>query len=156
MRFNSALRLWRSFRRLPGTRRWLVIEAAFWLPAAQLALFLLPFPRIARYLGHLRSAELSEPGAEFSGSGETVAAEIAWAIERASRLLPYKPVCLPRALAGWQMLHRRGILGHLHFGASRNEARAQFRGHAWLDACGVEVTGYPQASDCVEIGYFQR
>jgi hypothetical protein len=131
----------------------LLLEAAFWLAAARLAILLLPFPRIARYLGELR------PPAEDAGQlreGQAAAREVSWAIDRSSRIFPFKLVCLPRALAGWQMLHRRQIAGHLHFGASRDPARAALRTHAWLDACGVEITGYPEAHDCVEVGYLVR
>jgi hypothetical protein len=41
-------------------------------------------------------------------------------------------------------------------GASRDPARAALRTHAWLDTCGVEITGYPEAHDCVEVGYLTR
>ena len=130
----------------------LLLEAAFWIAVARLAILLLPFPRIARYLGELRpptgeAGELQD--------GEAAAREVCWAIDRSARIFPFKIVCLPRALAGWQMLHHRRIAGQLHFGASRDAANA-LRTHAWLDACGVEVTGYPEAHDCVELGYFVR
>jgi Transglutaminase-like superfamily len=153
MRSNSILPLWRRFLGLPCSRRLLLLEAAFWLAAARLAILLVPFPRIARYLGKLR------PPAQDAGESQeeqALAKGVAWAIERSARRLPFRLVCLPRALAGWQMLHRRQIAGHLHFGASRDAACAALRTHAWLDACGVEVTGYPEAHRCVEIGYLAR
>jgi hypothetical protein len=131
----------------------LLLEAAFWLVVARLAVLLLPFPRIARYLGELRAPA---DAATESNEHQAAAKEIAWAIDRASLIFPYRVVCLPRALAGWQMLHRRRIAGHLHFGASRDMTNAVLRTHAWLDASGVEVTGYPEAHDCVEIGYLAR
>jgi hypothetical protein len=52
------------------------------------------------------------------------------------------------------MLRRRGILGRVHFGASRASSQAGLGTHAWVEACGVEVTGYPEAHNCVEIGFF--
>ena len=85
-----------------------------------------------------------------------VACEISWAIDRSSRLLPVRLVCLPRALAAWQMLHLRGIWGRVHWGASRNPERATLITHAWVDVCGIEVTGYPEAHHCVEIGFLAR
>jgi hypothetical protein len=125
----------------------------FWLAAARLAILLLPFPRIGRYLGKMNPPE---PELMNSQTGAAAASAVSWAIQRAARFLPFRAVCLPRALAGWQMLHRRGIAGRLHFGASRDAATAALRTHAWLDACGVEVTGYPEAHNCVEIGFFAQ
>jgi len=146
-------RLWRRFRRLPGGRRLLLLEAAFWLTAARLAILLVPFPRIARYLG-----ELHPPAREPDRFLREAAAArgVSWAIERSAPFLPFRVVCLPRALAGWQMLHRRRIVSRVHFGAARDAAGAKLRAHAWLDADGVEVTGYPEAHNCAEIGYLAR
>jgi hypothetical protein len=152
MRLNSIPQLWRRFRALPRNRRLLLLEAAFWLAVARLAILLLPFPQIARYLGQLHSPA---ENATRSLAGQAAAREISWAIGRSSSFLPFRVVCLPRALAGWQMLHRRCIAGRLHFGASR-DACAPLRTHAWLDAYGVEVTGYPEANDCVEIAYLAK
>jgi hypothetical protein len=152
MRLNSIPRLLSRFRALPLHRRFLLLEAAFWLVTARLAILLLPFPRIARYLGQLRPPA---EDADTPRQGETAAREISWAIEHSSRFLPFAVVCFPRALAGWQMLHRRGIAGRLHFGGSR-DACAALRTHAWLDACGVGVAGYPEAVDCIEIAHLAR
>jgi hypothetical protein len=153
MRFNSILRLWHRFYAQPRSRRLLLLEAACWLAVARLAILLVPFPRIGRHLGELRPPV--GPANEFPHD-DAIAGEVAWAIDRSARVFPFELVCFPRALAGWQMLHRRGIAGRLHFGASRDPGRASLRTHAWLDACGVEVTGYPEAHDCVELGYFAR
>jgi hypothetical protein len=138
---------------LPRGRRRLLLEAIFWLAAARLAILLVPFPRIARYLGKMHPPAPQPVGWQ---AGRATATRVSWAIERAACLLPFKVVCLPRALAAWQMLHRRRIAGRLHFGGSRDAANAALRTHAWLDACGVEVTGYPEARQCVEIGFFAR
>jgi hypothetical protein len=153
MRFNSILPLWRKYRTLPRGRAQILWEAAWWLAIARLAILLLPFPRIAHYLGKLKSPMKENCPVQ---PGEEKAREVGWAIDRATRIFPFRLACYPRALAGWQMLHRRQIAGHLHFGASPSKADSGALPHAWLDACGVEVTGYPEAYDCVEIGYFAR
>lgn len=138
---------------LSWRRRFLLVEAAFWLVVARFALRLVWFPLIARYIGRLHS-----PGDPRSGSSKhrTVAREISWAINRSSRFLPIRLVCLPRALAAWQMLHVRGIWSCVHCGASHDPEHAALITHAWVDVCGVEVTGYPEAHHCVEIGFFAR
>jgi hypothetical protein len=127
------------------------MEAALCLALARIGILLLPFPRIARHLGTLHAPSA---GAADSLAGKAMAEDISWAIDRAARLSPVPLVCLPRALAGWKMLQRRGISARLHFGASRKPGGKTLLTHAWLDACGVEVSGYPQAHNCVEMGYY--
>jgi hypothetical protein len=149
----SILRLWRKFRGLSWRRRSLLLEAAFWLVVARFALVLVCFPRIARYIGYLYAPADLQTGSSQDRAG---ARDISWAIDRSAGLLPVRLVCLPRALAAWQMLHLRGIRSRVHCGASRDRLQARLITHAWVDACGVEVTGYPEAHQCVEIGFFAK
>jgi hypothetical protein len=149
----SILRLWRKFRGISWRRRSLLVEAAFWLVAARFALLLVQFPLIARHIGRLHAPNDLRVG---SSNDRTVAREISWAINRSARFLPVRLVCLPRALAAWQMLHVRGIWSCVHCGASCDPERATVITHAWVDVCGVDVTGYPEAHHCVEIGFFAR
>ena len=142
--------LWRRFRSQPCERRALLLEAAFWLVAARLAIWLVPFSRIARHMGGMRQPE---PPSEQFLAGQTSARDVSWAIERAAPVLPFNVVCLPRALAAWQMLRHRSVPARLHFGIVRSNPNLK-QAHAWLDSCGIEVSGYPEAFDCVEIGFF--
>ena len=147
------LRFWRKFHDLSWRRRSLLLEAAFWLVMAKFALVVIRFPLIARYIGGLHApADRKDP----SSKDRMVAEKISWAIDRSARLLPVRLVCLPRALAAWQMLHMRGISSRLHCGASRDPEGTTLNTHAWVDVDGVEVTGYPAAHYCVEVGFFAR
>jgi hypothetical protein len=56
-------------------------------------------------------------------------------------------------MAARMMLARRGIASTMHFGAGRGRDKP-LDAHAWLDAAGVEVTGYPLAAGLVEIACF--
>lgn len=149
----SILQLWHKFHGLSWRRRSLLFEAAFWLILARIALAVVSFPRIARHIGRLHAPV--DVHAD-SNQDRAVAREVSWAIDRSARLLPVRLVCLPRALAAWQMLHLRGIWSRVHCGASRDPERTALITHAWVDVCGVEVTGYPAAHHCVEIGFFAR
>jgi hypothetical protein len=82
-----------------------------------------------------------------------LAEEVGWAVTRAALYLPFKAVCLPQAMAARVMLTRRGIASVLHFGAAKSEGRP-LDAHAWLDAAGVEVTGYPVGRGFAEIACF--
>lgn len=146
----------RQLLRIPPAKIALLFEAIVWLAVARIALWLVPFPRIGRYLGKLLPPS---PQGEISSKDEMLMARrVGWAVNTVADHLPVDLVCLPRAMAGWQMLHRRGIASRMHFGAQR-EAPAGATGlqtHAWLSTPGVEVTGYPVAYGCVELGYFAR
>lgn len=56
-------------------------------------------------------------------------------------------------LAARVMLKRRGVASVMHFGAAKGETKP-LDAHAWLDAAGVEVTGYPVAKGFSEIACF--
>lgn len=154
----SIRQLWHRYRRLPRSRRVMIYEASCWLLLARLIVLLVPFPWIARRIGHLHPPETVSPdAARDSGTAvdnEGAARSISWAIDRAAQVLPLRLRCLPRALAAWQMLRNRGIHARLHFGASREADGDSISSHAWVDAWGVEVTGYPEAHNCVEMGFF--
>jgi hypothetical protein len=67
--------------------------------------------------------------------------------------VPFDAVCLPQAMAARVMLKRRGVKSVMHFGAAKG-ADKPLNAHAWLDAAGVEVTGYPAARNFAEIACF--
>ena len=92
-----------------------------------------------------------------------IAEEIGWAVTRAARHVPFNAVCLPQAMAARIMLKRRGVDSVLHFGARIGQDKIgqdkigpdkPIDAHAWLDAAGVEVTGYPVANTFAEIACF--
>ena len=129
-----------------------------WLLAARVLLFAVPFPRLAKWFGQFtppigESARLQR---EDVPAAETNAAEaIGWAVTRAARHVPFRAVCLPQAIAAKAMLSRRGVKSVMHFGAAKGTSQEKpLETHAWLDAAGVEVTGYPVAQQFTEIGCF--
>lgn len=148
--------LFRRVAAVPFRQQLLLAEATVWLTVARIALKVVPFPRIGRYLGKLESPSPEMPFA--SEEIQLQARTIGWAVNAVGAHLPVEMVCLPRALAGWQMLHRRGIASRLHFGAmrERHPETGELQTHAWLTAPGARVTGHPVAHECVELGYFAR
>jgi hypothetical protein len=145
----------RRFSQVGNRRRALLIEAVAWLLLTRLSLIFIPFPRLARHLGTFvpptdaRALATSEASHDHA----RVAEEISWAVTRAARHAPFKAVCLPQAMAARIMLKRRGVDSVLHFGAAKGQDKP-LDAHAWLDAAGVEVTGYPVAKTCAEIACF--
>jgi hypothetical protein len=155
-RLRSIRRLVRRFAGLGRRKRLLLAEAVLGLIAARVALVFVSFPRLSQRFGTL--VPPAEPGI---GKAVThafpeqtlIAKNVSWAITRAARYTPFNAVCLPQAMAAHRMLRRRGIASVMHFGAARGQSN-RLDAHAWLDAAGVEVTGYPVEERLTEIGCF--
>lgn len=139
--------------RMPLPKLLLRLEAAVWLCVARMALGLVSFPRLAAHIGTMQPP--SQADAAPTAASTHIALQVAQAVRAAAHHSPIEMVCLPQALAAWQMLHRRGVHARLHFGKPRSAGLGR-ETHAWLSSAGVEVTGYPVAHDCIEIGYFAR
>jgi Transglutaminase-like superfamily len=155
-RLRLTRRLLLRFRQVDNRSRALLAEAVAYLLAARLALIFIPFPRLARRLGSFvppAEARASQVQSETTPEEARLAAEIGWAVTRAARYVPFKAVCLPQAMAARVMLKRRGVKSVMHFGAAKGMAKP-LDAHAWLDAAGVEVTGYPVAENFAEIACF--
>jgi hypothetical protein len=156
VRLRLIRRLLLRWRQVDNRRRLLLIEAIADLSAARFALIFVPFPRLARRLGTFvppsdpRAGE-AKPGP--SGEQTLLAQDVSWAVTRAARYVPFRAVCLPQAMAARVMLKRRGVGSVMHFGAAMGLAKP-IDTHAWLDAAGVEVTGYPVAKHLAEIACF--
>lgn len=153
---RSIRRRLRRFAQVDNRRRALLLEAVAWLLLARLALIFIPFPRLARHLGKFVTPTVArslQATSQRSDDHARLAEEVGWAVTRAARHVPFKAVCLPQAMAARVMLKRRGVGSVLHFGAARGEKKP-LDAHAWLDAAGVEVTGYPVAKGFAEIACF--
>jgi hypothetical protein len=155
-RLRSIRRPLRRFAQVDNHRRALTIEAVTWLLLARLALIFISFPRLARRLGTFvppNDARALQARIRTSQDQVQSAEDIGWAVTRAARYVPFNAVCLPQAMAARVMLKRRGVSSVLHFGAGKGQDKP-LDAHAWLDAAGVEVTGYPVAKNFAEIGCF--
>lgn len=155
-RLRLIRRLLRRFGQIDHHRRALLPEAVAYLLAARLALIFIPFPRLARHLGTFvppADARATQAETKTAPDQTQCAEDIGWAVTRAARYVPFRAVCLPQAMAARVMLRRRGVKSVMHFGAAKGTDKP-LDAHAWLDAAGVEVTGYPVAETFAEIACF--
>ncbi|MGE5477120.1 MAG: lasso peptide biosynthesis B2 protein [Bacteroidales bacterium] len=146
---------------LPNARRWswrlLVIEALACLALASVLLRLLPFRRLAPWLGPVSPAGAPSPHCEPDDAQRKQALRVGAAVRRAARLLPWPVLCLPEAMAAKAMLARRGLRATLHLGAHPGggvAAEAGLHAHAWLLLGSVEVTGGAERRAFVELARF--
>jgi hypothetical protein len=125
-----------QFIRMPGGRG-VLLEAVLWLGLARLALRLLPFRRLAPYLGiPCHETPATNPAQPAASSALTVTR----ALQRAARNLPWECTCLVQGLAGKAMLRRRGLPSTLYLGVAKDKD-ANLCAHAWLRCGSVILTG---------------
>jgi Transglutaminase-like superfamily len=117
----------------PGRERRLLLAALFWLTVMRLAILVVPFKRLLRWLG-LREGRCSTSQCTFE------AGQIGWAIGLVTPRTPWQSTCLAQALAAALMLRRRGIPSTLYLGVARDTA-GQLLAHAWLRCGAVTLTG---------------
>jgi hypothetical protein len=126
-----------QFARLPSADRLLLAEATVALSVAGLRLSVTSFARIAAGLGR----HMDESADAVDAAALKQAARVRWAVETVARHLPWKPVCLPQALAAKRMLRRRGIASTLYLGV---DPAKQLDAHAWVRVGRMIVTGGPR------------
>ncbi|MEA3011122.1 MAG: hypothetical protein QOJ91_2814 [Sphingomonadales bacterium] len=148
--WRAAPRRLAALLRSAWPRRGLVAEACLNLLAAEARLRL--FPLKSQGMGGIAGAADPIPAEMPASEAQRRAAlDVGWAVTRAAHYFPTPARCLAQALAARAMLRRRGIPSLMHVGVARPDSGA-FEAHAWLEAGGVEVTGYPVPPLLREIG----
>jgi len=150
-----ARKVW-TFTTTGWRRQALVAEACARMLVARVQILIRPFGQLAPAIGEFVPATDPRVIANAAPTTEADAATakaIRWAVTSAAPFMPFRSVCLQQAMAAHVMLKRRGISSVMHFGA-RSTAEKPIDAHAWLDAAGVKVTGYPIPSDMGEIACF--
>jgi len=131
----------RKVAALTWAERWLLVQVFFLLGAARLALRVIPFRRLARYLGPLQTETLPDAPPEHLAQ----ARRIALAIARVSPHTPWTSNCFPQALAAKYWLRRRRIPTTLYLGVALTKTadapRSEMAAHAWLRCGPLIVTG---------------
>ena len=146
-----------TFGRTERWQRMLLLEATFALLRARVRLLIMPFREVAREIGTLTSPHdpSSNAETEIASVDTAIIRNVGWAVRTMAGFVPFKAVCLQQAIAAHAMLKRRGIASVMHFGAIPGGFE-HLQAHAWVDAAGIKVTGYPMAPDMREIGRLIR
>ena len=102
------------------------VEAGTWLVLAGFLLRVVPFGRLFRAIPPEEGQPRLAPGEE------SLALSVRAAVSAAARRLPWRPACLPSALAGALMCRCRGVRVPIALSVAATERH--FAGHARLDA----------------------
>ena len=128
------MRNWSKLWRLSPAERLALAQAQALLPLTALALQVGGFRRCQALLARLAPAPAAPAGGgEAAALGRARA--VARMVEAAARRGPFHATCLPRSLALWLLLRRRGIDGDLRIGVRKEAGRLQ--AHAWVEWRGV-------------------
>jgi hypothetical protein len=127
---------WRQVWRLSSAERGLLVQALFLLPLTALALWAVGFRRWQALLTRLTPVgyvPASRDGAALICEGR----QMARLVDVAARHGLYAASCLPRSLALWWLLRRRGIDSYVCIGV-RKKAN-QIEAHAWVELQGCAL-----------------
>ena len=131
------------FARLGLRRIALLIEAVTALAIARLIVATRSPARVARGFGRPLAPDSDAPGAHRGGDADR-AAEIGWAIRCAAANVPFRALCVEKALAARALLDRRAIAATVHYGIASPAGDSEgLRAHVWTNAAGEGITGYP-------------
>ena len=123
----------RGYMRRPAVERWLLLRSALWLVAARVAVWVVPFGNLIRWVEGMHQRQAST-------SDLSWAVRIGWAVDVASRHVLGTSTCLPRALAAAVLLKRAGLPAQVRVGVARGEDGSP-EAHAWVECGGQVVIG---------------
>lgn len=125
-----------SFASFSGREKALFFEAIVTAFYVKITLLLLPFTRVARWLGQPKLDAIDETTVE----GANTAKKIKFALQLCERYTPWRLECYTLAVTGKILLNRRKEKGILYFGFCKS-SDGKLKGHAWLKRSGVIVSG---------------
>ena len=128
----------------------LLIEAGVLLGVARLAVWFVPFRRLAAHLGD----EMVESPAVDTEGLRAAALPIGWAVRTLGRRLPWMSQCLVQSVAVTWMLQRRRIPSTLYFGLAKEEETSGLKAHAWVRSGTKILTGAKQHDEFTVVATF--
>ena len=111
-----------------------MVEATLCLAVARAATLVLPFRWLAKLMSAARPVRSLD-----TERRKAATVDVARAVGRVARHMPFRAVCLQQAIAVQYMLRRRGVETSVQFGA-RFE-RGELDAHAWVTDGGAIVIG---------------
>ncbi|WP_310468701.1 lasso peptide biosynthesis B2 protein [Sphingomonas sp.] len=114
------------------------------LAVAAVAIRLASFRRLAGWIRRPKLPLVDPPAGEIE--------RVRRAIDAWTRRLPWPPKCFARGLAAVWMLHRRGIVAHLSYGAAT--IAGTLKAHVWVRVGEIDVVGCDDARDYALLAQF--
>lgn len=131
------------YKRLSKIRRMLLPRAMVFLVIASAAVAWLPFRKAIR----MGSTGLKRRSA-------ATPEDVVWAVEAASRRVPWRTVCLQKGLAAQHMLRSAGFDAILHYGARHEPEHRDLEAHVWVTIDNRVVIGGEEAGGFTRVATF--
>lgn len=129
------MRRLRSYLKLSGAEKWLLIRSILWLWLFWLGLRVLSFQKLYRLVGRF-----SKPWS--SRQGHPAAPQlISRSVEKSGRYILGQDSCFPQALTGYLLLNRAGYAPRLYIGVKKDGNT--LKAHAWIEMDGEVLIGGP-------------
>lgn len=113
-----------------------MFEAGGYMLAARLAVWFIPFRRLAKGLG----AKMEESSSIETENQRSAAMKVSWAVQGLGQRMPWMKQCLVQAVAATWMLKRRHIPSTLYFGLAKDPSK-RLKAHAWVRYGTMVLTG---------------
>jgi hypothetical protein len=130
-------------RHLSSERKRLLFRATGMLIFASAAVAVLPFRYVIKLgsvpVGHRRSP---------------TPADIVWAVEVASRRMPWRAVCIEKGLVAQRMLRQAGVNAILHYGARHHPDTRTLEAHVWVTVEARALIGGEQAAAFMSVATY--
>ncbi|MBC8061952.1 MAG: lasso peptide biosynthesis B2 protein [Clostridiaceae bacterium] len=118
---------------------------------ARSIILLIQFNKIRTYIGTYKK----ESSFQIENSKYELVKKIAWAVNSASLLTPWKSKCLVKALTAQKMLKNHKIYSTLYLGVAKGGERG-IQAHAWLRCGQLIVTGGNLKDNFKEVARFSN
>ncbi len=125
----------RKLAALSWGQQLLLLEALLLVAIARIAILVLPFRWIAKWLGRHMQSSLQQP------ENLLTMRNVQWAVKAMAHRVPWKAECLVQAMAARSMLQRRSMNGTLFLGVAKDSSSDELKAHAWLKCGDQWVTG---------------
>lgn len=122
---------------LKWDQKLLLTEALLLLGISRFILKIIEFKKIAPHLGKHMKKHVDANNTEHLLSE---AKKVRWAVSIMNKYTPWESKCLVQAMTAKIMLKRRGIKSTIYLGVARDE-EGKMIAHAWLESCGIILTG---------------
>lgn len=131
------------------SEKWMLIRIGFLLAFFRFCLIVLPFKRLARFLGeqHKESPDIW-PAAE-----ECYIENISRFITNMSNIVPWDAKCLVQAAAGKRLMNHNRIQSTIYFGVKKND-EGTLEAHAWLRVGNKIILGGENAHEFVVVSSY--
>ena len=146
------LRRLRRFLAWPVARQWWLLQLFVYGGLAKLAIPLIPFRWLSRYLGEVSDAV--SPARVMTPAQRELAQDIGRLTRMMAALLPWESQCLVQVLAARTLLAREGIPWVARFGV-KIAPDGKMHAHAWLSVDGIVIVGKPGHRTFTVVGTVQ-